>query len=647
MSRLNKPMYGISEQKERRKATFKLLESYYLHAFDQEGRFHGGEGINGTREYLGFAQAFIAGDSEQAWKLANIIIESTTYRHCHFAPMMTIQLLKKYGDRLTAKAKETLRGYLQQEIDQSAAPDMDFVGVNDNFPCMSTYVALIGGQLLERPDLIDIGTKRLLQLRALLTRRGFASEFNSPTYSPIQINAIAEIVNHLEDDELKDIALQCEERLWADQLSHLHLPTSQVAGPYSRAYTIDSAGHNSLSRYLLYALLGNKLLSHSMNTLFTPPEADPGKVIHNNMPGPNVGAAMIINTEYHCPAELVYAMLNKSYPYEVTGTTEFSSSSDALAGDQPADPILEEDMVEYPAGVGTVSTFMTEEYALGTSTLEFHNGVQTDSFHFLYRRKPQVVHQRDIRTVYAKFVVNDKKPGQTNEYERFGIKSPDYSLWDEGRKLAFQHKQTAMVLYKPKRFGRLQASSLKLSLIFPCQYDDLDEIWFGERKLDGMEGESVDPCSVYVKDGSVYMAFHTLLLTNHGRKCAVKAEKVNGYLTISFYNYEGEMKDFEVKPYMLTGNGFVAEFGCEAEAGGFAAFREATSQAQISDEQFANVHSRHTTLRKVHFERDGVALSCEYSPVSEGVKKIEINGKALGSDILSISGYDVSRLPFL
>ncbi|MCJ8014447.1 hypothetical protein MUG84_22360 [Paenibacillus sp. KQZ6P-2] len=643
---MGKPFYDLQEQKERADHILRLLVRYHLQDFDANGNYCGPDNITGLRERLWFAYSFLAEGSKEACLTGNNIIEACRYDFCHFSPKIAIQIVIKYDERLTDGARNKLYGYLEDTIEESASDEMDFVGVNDNFPCMSTFIALIGGKLLSRPHLMEIGAKRLKQLKGVLIRRGFVSEFNSPTYTGIQLEALAELANHVEDEELRRIALQCEERLWADQLTRLHLTTSQVAGPYSRAYTADSIGHTQ--HFAIYAVLGDLLPVNPLNTLFSTRDAEPGYVIHHNMAFLHVSVASMMNTIYHCPEELVHHALNKTYPYEVSGTAEFSSSSDEHSWESPKDPLLAEDMVEYPAGVGSNTTYMTENYALGTSTHEFHNGVQTDSFHLLLRRDPRKKTSfRNSRAIYTKYVINDKKPGQSNDYERMSITSPDNSLWDEGRKLAFQHKQTAMVLYKPKRFGRLQVTSLKLSILIPCQYSEPDGIWLGERRLEELTGESLEPCPVFVKDGAVYMAFHPLLLTNHGRRAAVKVERVNGFLMLSFYNYEGEARDFDPKTFVLTGNGFVVQVSSEQEAGGFEAFRVASSKARILDETHSSAHSRRTVLRRTTFELEGAKLSCEYSPISEGIRYIEVNGRIPANEKLAITGYDVSRLPFI
>lgn len=647
---MRKPMYGTEEeQTARAQHMLRLFTEYRLHDFDESGHYIGPDHVTGMRERLFMAYSFLAEGSAEAVCTGNRIIESSEYYPCHFAPKTAIQILTKYDDRLTEGARCILSDYLHNVIEHSASDEMDFVGVNDNFPCMSTFIALIGGRLLNRPDLAEIGVKRLHQLKALLTRRGFASEFNSPTYTGVQLVALAELANDLEEGELKEIALDCEGRIWADQLAHLHPSTFQVAGPYSRAYTVDSTGHTHHSRYALYALLGDRLRVNPLNTVFSSATAGKGEVIHHSPSFMQMSAADALNTVYHCPAELVEHAFSKSYPYEVTGTFEVSSSTDANADKDPVDPAIMEDMTEYPAGVGTAATYMTEDYALGTCTREFHNGNQTDSFHLLWRRDPRgEAGQANIRTMYARYLVNEKKPGQHNYYPAIDYDSAESFLLDEGRKLAVQHKGTAMVLYKPKRYVRTGVNSLKLSVIIPCQYGDPDEIWLGERRLEALEGESVEPCPVYVKDGAVYVAFHPLLLTDHGRSCAVRVERAYDYLLISFYNYEGEERDFDPKTFLLTGNGFAAQVSSEAEAGSFSAFRTAAEKAFVQDAVFFSSHSRRTVLRRTSFETaEGVKLRIEYSPVSEGIKYMEVNGEILGNERLVMTGYDVSQLPFM
>jgi hypothetical protein len=638
--------YDLEGQRQRRKQVLEALKEYTLDYFDEQGNWTAAIWSPGPtlRERLWFALAYLGDDEERTIRLANRIIVGSKHRPCHFSPMAALQILVKHGSKLDTDARQALTTYLEHMLPEFDRPDLDFVGVNDNFPCMSTFTALMGGKLFALRTLYDTGVKRLHQLKALLSRRGVDTEFTSPTYTSIHAFALAEIANYVDDDALREIALQCEERIWVDLLGHYHAPTSQIAGPYSRAYTVDSAGYTHQARYILYALLGGQMAIHPMNTIFTSKHAVEGDIIHNGLPFMQVSTAWIMSADLHCPPALVDAMLNKTYPFVFKATMEYGPSTDAPV-DSP--PNTYEDIGEYAAGNGSISTYMTEDYALGVATGEFHCGVQTDVFHLLYRRRTPLVQQADLSTVYARYLINEKKPGQTNRYPAFAVESGDNLLWDEGRKLGIHHESAAMMLYRPKQFGRKGVESLKLSLLFPAQYGSAEEVWLGSRKLDGEQGSSQDPCPVFVKDGPVYMAFHPLILTNHGREAAVRVELVNGYVVVSFYNYQGPSRDFSEQDFLLTGNGFVAEVGSEQESGSFASFRRLNQEPHIHDELFTCTHYRWRSLRRTKYEREGLTLECEYSPVMEGIKCITVNGRIPQTPILQLTGLDSGKLPFI
>lgn len=644
-----KELYDIEGQIHRRKKVRDLLIESTIRYFDQNGEWVGRmEEAPGLRERLWFSMAYLGSDDEHTIKLANNIIKSSKYSICHFSPMCALQLLLKFSRKLEDKSGDILKNYLNSVLDEFKGGDLDFVGVNDNFPCMGTFTVLLGGQLFNRPDLYETGIKRLNQFKSLLGRRGVDSEYTSPTYTPIHAYAMAEIANYTDNESLREIALQCEERVWVDLLGHYHTTTYQMAGPYSRAYTVDSAAHTHQARYILYALLGDKVSINPINTLFLSKERDKGEVIHLSLPFMQVSVTWLMGADYHCPEYLVEPMMNKKYPFLFKATTEYGPSTDVPQIDRPKTDLSEtEEAYEYPAGIGSISTYMTEDYALGVASNEFHSGVQTDSFHLIYRRRENVSRQADIASVYSRYIINGKKPGQDNYYEEFDHSVSDALLMDEGRKSGIHNKNTAMMLYKPKAYGCKSVQSLKLSLVFPAQYGPVEEIRLGGVKLEGHEGSSVEPCTVFIKDGPVYMAFHPLALTDYGRKYAVKVEKANDYVIVSFYNYEGPDRDFPRRGFLLTSNGFVAEVGSQRESGSFEAFVDRMKGIKIRDELFTCMHWRWTYMRRVRYEREGLVLECEYSPVTEGIKYAAVNGKLVETPVLEVTGLDVSKVPFM
>lgn len=623
------------EQRRRCDQVTALVTEYQEKHFSLDGEWDDPNLVIPIRERLYFALTFLRSGQQTAIQKANAIIRNAVYQRCTFSPMIALQILTKYGSLLEEDAEKILLAYVREEMTPTAQDDFDYVGVNDNFPSMATYILIIGGQVLEMPEMIRLGKERLGHFKALFTRRGVACEYNSPTYSPIQLLAMAELGMQARDPEIRKTARECEQRIWADCLGHLHKETSQIAGPYSRAYGGDSAGYTGLIRCSLYGLLGDALPVNIINTLLESEQGQKDGYAHAGAAFTQINAVWLTDTVYSCPDSLLELALNKQYPYEMTATTEFTSSTDMPPTDPPTWPKGEVANYEYPAGSGRISTYMTEDYALGVASHEFHNGVQTDSFHLLYRRQVPALHQKDIGTVYARYLVNEKEPtgGMT-------------LLEDNGRKLGIQSKNTAVMLYKPKPFLQKQVSSMKLSLVLPSLNVSVEEVWLGDQKMTGQKILSEEPCSVFIKDGPVYMAFHPLLLTNHGRKAAVTAEYVNDYLLVSFYNYFGETRDFTMKEMLLTGNGFVAEVRSQAEAGSFEDFRKAAKSFEIRDQWQATIHSRFSAIRKTSYQRENLTITCEYSPVTEGIKEITVNGRIPDTPKLSISGFDCETLPF-
>jgi hypothetical protein len=634
--------YDIEGQLKRRELVYSKFVQFSLDYFNSEGEWLKNSRQPDLRERLWFVLGFFETGIPEAVKAGNQIIRATTFRRCAFAPMAAFQILINYDDKLEAESRAALMNYVS-DAEHLLGADLEFRGANDNFATMATYSLLMFGQYFNNPLYTETGIGRLHQLREMLTRRGFATECNSPAYSGIQMHCMAAIAESVQNPEAKQLALQLEERLWVDQLSHYHPTTFQVAGPYSRAYEVDSNGHTHLSKIVLYALLGDQLAIHPMNTYFASKEGKPEHVLHMDITYSQTHTVWLMNSVYHCPLSLVEHACNKTYPYRVQGTFETSSST---AHDQPEDPDITDDTFEFPARSGSLSTYMTEDYALGVMTDEFRTGIFTDSFHILYRRR-QVQTQEDISTAFCHYIINDKKYGGTINYSGLGSQRTNWKdgLLDEGRKIGLHHDRTAMMLYKPKLGMETKVTSLKLSIHLPGRYGDVEQIWLGDRRLENLEGASVEPCPVFVKDGPVYMAYFPLLFTNHGREHAVKVDKWNNCISVSFYNYEGPERDFAKRGYLLTGNGFIAEVRSEAEVGSFENFRSMFTNVKITDEWSYGTNI--TRMRRTKYERDELTMECVWSQLSEGVKFAAINGRIPAAPRLKITGLDVSKLPFL
>jgi hypothetical protein len=214
--------------------------------------------------------------------------------------------------------------------------------------------------------------------------------------------------------------------------------------------------------------------------------------------------------------------------------------------------------------------------------------------------------------------------------------------------MAIQNKNTAMVLYKPKGDFCTEVKSLKTSVYIPDNGwmkggNSLDEIWIGNKRIANMASLSDKYETVYLKDGDVFMAFIPLVPTTLPIRKAVQVDFKSGYTVLSFFNYEGEPRNFSKRAFMNTGSGFVCEIASSDEYVSFEAFREKMSRSSIIDEYIGNVHSRWNMVRHTRYGRQGIALENEYSPCSEGIRYSTVNGQYISKPRLQVSGISESN----
>jgi hypothetical protein len=624
----------LSGQEERRQQIYALYRHYMRGAIDENGGWHSRGAEPSFREKLWHCLPLLdagGGDAE----LANRILRVLQPVKCHFSPMTSMQMLLKYEKRLQEDVKAKLEQYVRESLTWMAEDRIHFTMYNDNFAAMAMFTLMTAGERFGDDEAFAAGRRKLDGLAEVLKRSGTIMEYGSPTYTPITAHALAETAEYVADPDTKRTALQCEERMWAEMALRFHPPTSTMAGPYSRAYLVDSVGHVHLIHALLYLAFGDAVFVNPVRNLFPP---DDRQVIHigaDTLMWPNV--AWLVGTTCHCPAHLAELLLNKQYPFEAIATSEGLPGSEYLYHDTETGS-----WIEYGAHRGPNVTYMTEDYALGTAYSQFFDGAISDTFHLVYRRKEDACSPADIRTVFSRYLVNERMPGETNVYAGSRSHGPEM-LRDEGRKHAIQHKDCALVVYKPKPFEADNVTSMKLSILFPLHYGGVEQIWLGDRRADEQAGESAEPVTVFVKDGPVYMAFRPLKLTDLGRSCAVRTAIRGKFLEISFYNYEGESRSFDPKELLLVSSGFAVHMKQAKQYRGFREFMEEVGRAELSDRTTGQLNGYTRWIRYVTGQDK---LEFAYSPRSEGILYATVNGVPRPEPLIQAPHLDIFRLSF-
>ncbi len=578
-------------------------------------------------------------DKKEYSEAACRIICISKFKMCHFTPMILSKIFLEYEDKLDKAAKTEIKEYLLSVKEELMGDELDFVGVNDNFPMMSTFAVMAMSKIFDDNEMLFEAERRFNQLEALLKRRGVISEYNSLTYTPLQLFVTASLARAALNEKFKEIALNAQQRIWFDFISHCHRTAEGISGPYSRHYAYVNASNPYNS--FIYPLL----------------DRDKKSILdeyRNPMAG-NVESLYYLTEEYEISKEILDLYTDKKYPFEFKATTEYSASTDATPEAARRDMSVENDTYEYTAGVSGLYTYQAERYGIGTATKEWHNGVQTSSFTLEY--KADYGDKSVSRNIWCRYLLNDER----KEKQPF---------FDQGRKMAFGKKNKAVVLYKPKvaaipavyaglpKFleehykkqevsGNNGVTSAKLSVIIPLSGVDVEEIRVGNEKISGFSAEFSKPQSVYIKDGGVFCAYHPLSIDDKGRKYAMSIRKRDDKLEIAFYNYFGEKKDFAKREFLHVRNGFAVSVNSVDEVSSFDEFVKKEEKTKISDRFITTNHSRQTYIREVVVKSEEMKLSCEYSPASEGIKNIACNDYPIEFPKLYATGFDIKTLPFI
>ena len=631
--------WGAGEQQKRRQEVYGLHQRFLGPHFDVQGNWIGKEGHPpaGGRELLWNALSFL--QSKDTVQSGNGLIRILMAREAHdaiidhFINMAAVQILLWDKDQLEPAVAEQLRLFVHRKLTQTAAQPIEYLGYNDNFQAMETMFSLLGGGILDEAPSQQRGMQGLERALEFLERRGLLSEYTSPTYSPVSLLCFAEIAERAQSKDAASLALRIERRIWLDLALHFHAPTNLLAGPHSRAYALDSAGHLTQVHMVLYQAFGEAIWMTPARFLFPPV---PKQIIHldGDVPFMQTSEAWLASGTYHPDREIYRLMFAKKFPFRVTGTAEHGSASVPIMvrGPGPTSPFqASTELFEYPSTEVLSKTYLTEDFAIGTASAQFHDGNQSDAFYVNFRRTETPAHLADISTIFCRYTSNDHWPGAPWVNPARPEDGPRASLLaDEGRVRAVQKDATALVLYQAKGQILDIFKSLRLTLVVPTLYRPLRAIWCGEHRIDALPFTSTEPQTIWLEDDFLLASFRPLLATDHGRTHAVLIQEINGYLTISFCNYEGEPKRFTRKDLLLTRNGFVAELSSPLQES-LAAFRARLDAATVRDELAA------TDQRTVEYRRNGVRLSLSHSLLYDGLKFAAIEGKPQPTPALDYS----------
>ena len=647
--------YNRQEQEERRVTVCARFYEVTKDFHDSDGNWLPGIPDNAEavrlRNDAWFFQAYLDSRIPEACALGNQILRQSQldYGAGNFGWTGLLQAVYRNRHLIEDDVYEKIVKHLPETIEHSVQRWQTFVGNNANHPFLASAICVLGGQLLGDRNAIEEGRRKLIRGKEVLTRRGLPAEYESSDYKSAQIISQSAIVDYAEDDEIKDLALALEIRLWVGALGHYNLATGEPDGPHARDYVEGEAALPDHQNLLYYAVLGTNMPYDPVDLLFQQEKNDEEYYLYRlyRQKGQHGYRHMIctavwqITANYHCPKELVDWALDRSYPFIFQSTVEYCPTDDY--GGRFGNKLLP--LEEYPSSPGTIYTYSQADYSLGTADRDWYEGAQCSSFYILYRKAKKVNGLAEVGTVFARMMVNGVKPGE-NYFSEILNRDIHGTTVDYGRRTNIQERGTALVVYKPKVHCNENLEELKVSIIFTHYFGKPPaEIRLGDTRVQNYDEVSKDPCSVYVRDGSVYFAFHPLSLTNLGRDYAVQVEQIEHYTMISLVNKTGEAKNYGHHEILEVGNGFAAEVSCEDESGSFEKFIATVSNGVVYDEREMINNGKY--IRHFKYNRDDITLEGEIAPISGGVKFLTVNGEVPFFDRLDITGIDKDCLPLI
>ncbi len=536
-------------------------------------------------------------------------------------------LLFEFHDRLTPKAREVMEWQTRQVFqtyEGSAQSDFQFHGANDNMPMMATKGLILGGEILQNEHAYTHGVWNLNQFRRLLSRAGWASEFNSSTYSAVTLASLAKIADLATDPAVRQVALDCEHRMWAEILLHYHPGTLHAAGPQSRAYAVDYAGHNHSLQLLFWLMFGPEVTGRDLlKSYFSP---DGTEVIH--FEGCYIQSICefcdMIDAHFHLPESLALLASSRTYPARLKGRAEAMGFFEGHCG-------------EY-----ATTTYMEESFSLGTVDIPMCGGEQTAQLYATYKRVPEVKSFRDAATVFYRYTFGDQPVGLMDT-SRDGKFAGERFVSHRGWCYTIQKDNVAALLSIPNlKHAPVTTNKLVMNLIFPAHYGKITRSIIGSGPVrDGATGESADVDPVSVEAGEVYIHVQPLLPTNLPRRAAVRFAQYPNYEVLELVNFEAERPFvFNAAALEMVFNGFVFTIADKDGWDSLEEFHFAMSRALLRD-QFCG------SMRYLSYRRDDVEFDVVYSPSPFGVQTRAVDGRTVAKPILESNQLDANTLPLL
>jgi hypothetical protein len=145
-----------------------------------------------------------------------------------------IPMMIRHGERLTPGMREKILQAIRLGL--AEIERLDVLVVYTNITLLDILNTCLGGELLGDARIARRGYQKLVKWMAFTDQYGAPYEFNSPTYTSVDIRALKVLCDLVKDTDTRIRARTAAARLGLSVALHLHRATGRWGGPHGRAY---------------------------------------------------------------------------------------------------------------------------------------------------------------------------------------------------------------------------------------------------------------------------------------------------------------------------------------------------------------------------------------------------------------------------
>lgn len=561
----------------------------------------------GPRDTLWYAIALLHSASKVERTLGNALLREAESADGTHTPATMLAILLTQSNRIGVRTRSHLEAQIKRSLPEAA--QAEWHDGNVNHPLAAWAALILAGERSGDATAVAAGAGRLQRFaqtvgdrRHLRHRQAVFSEYNSPTYTALDLWFLALIAEFARDRDIRRLALFLEQRLWIETALYFHAPSQQFAGPHSRAYLDDSLGGWSGLHCTLAVATDHPVM------------LEPLRVLETDHPSATLQNALAAIIPYHVPAEARRLAFAKPLPCQLRVMTYGESYHENHVAHGFEDGL-------YPGGWSRLTTFHAPDFALGTAELPYVNAGHADAFMVRLRRRPEVRRCADYRSICCRGVFNEAVVGKPNAVHVTGGRTDASYLYEEGRTFTLQQRNRALVLYAPKGAGHRGVGGFRVDVMFSWDAP-FDEFWIDGAPADPLRAVRLPATSRFVfRDGDVFGVLVPLPPQPAADSQPVSLRVAGGCFIVGIANHAGPVRDFDRDELRGWTNGFYCELWHREDFVDFDALW--THAADIDVEDLAPGAGRH---RRVRVDSGNTTLALTCNPWAEEIVSATVNG---------------------